>query len=497
MKINKLFKNKLTLYTLTIFLFFLTISLLMPYGGDDWNNLLAGNASFIQIIDSAIANYQTFEGRFFSRIAVSLLVPNQFIWAVLHSAIIASIFYIIVKIINPKNKIIIPILVFILLFLDSEMFAQIYVWKTGSITYLFPMIYFFVILFYKKDIFNDNLKKDKWWAYILFPILALVFCMFVENVSVAIIMLFILIIVYSFMKHKFIDKLSILCLIFSIIGLFLMLSAPGTSLRLDTTGFADLNVFEKIIYNISNFINYTYIHNGILLMLFSIVLCSFIFTKVSNKFLKIFLYLFVLVIPFFTLIASLLTFIMQHDIRIIWRFLDPSLWYIKIYWILYTVLLIYYFINHLLKTKDSRVAFFLILAISNTGAMFISPIWGGRTSFFTVLMLYIVILLIFEQFKIKNEKILSYILNICICLFMVGFIFYSCYCNYIDKLRKQYIDYQLNNNYKVVEVILMPKRYTWNASPWGTGWLPYTFKKVMGIPDNVEIKLIDKKDARS
>jgi len=188
---------------------------------------------------------------------------------------------------------------------------------------------------------------------------------------------------------------------------------------------------------------------------------------------------------------------MQHDIRIIWRFLDPSLWYIKIYWILYTVLLIYYFINHLLKTKDSRVAFFLILAISNTGAMFISPIWGGRTSFFTVLMLYIVILLIFDQFKIKNEKILSYILNICICLFMVGFIFYSCYCNYIDKLRKQYIDYQLNNNYKVVEVILMPKRYTWNASPWGTGWLPYTFKKVMGIPDNVEIKLIDKKDARS
>jgi len=167
MKINKLFKNKLTLYTLTIFLFFLTISLLMPYGGDDWNNLLAGNASFIQIIDSAIANYQTFEGRFFSRIAVSLLVPNQFIWAVLHSAIIASIFYIIVKIINPKNKIIIPILVFILLFLDSEMFAQIYVWKTGSITYLFPMIYFFVILFYKKDIFYKQIKnEDKIIEYI-------------------------------------------------------------------------------------------------------------------------------------------------------------------------------------------------------------------------------------------------------------------------------------------------------------------------------------------
>lgn len=492
-KLKKTLKNRLFCYCTLIFIFFLIISLLMPYGGDDWNNLLDGkDNSLITTIHIAMANYLTFEGRFFSRIFVGFFVPKQVLWSIFNALLMVFIFYVIVKIIKPKNKIILPLLVIALLFIDYDMFAQIYIWKTGNITYLFPMFYFFLILFYRKEIFNGEIKKDKWWAYLIFPILALPFCMFVENVSVGIIVLLFSIVVYTFVKYKKTDVLMLISLIFGIVGLILMLAAPGTNLRLDTTEFATLNIFEKIIYNIPTFINYTYLQNSFLILLFGFVLYYIVRKNIKNKILKLCLYSFIIVIPFMTAVIYIIT-PFTGDIKIFWRLLDSSLWYINVYWLIYTILLLFILIKYLIKEKKNLL--FIILAITNTGAMMISPIWGGRTAFFTVLMLYITLLLIIDDFEIKNEKIYFVIMNILISIFMVLFVFYSFYCYFLNKEREEYINYQKEHNCQTIEVINLPRYYTWNTNPWGDGWLSNTFKRVVGIDENTSLKLVNKKDA--
>ena len=65
-------KKYLKIILLIIFVFFLSIGFLIPYTGDDWNNLINHNGNLKFIIQSAIFNYNLFEGRFFSRIFVFL-----------------------------------------------------------------------------------------------------------------------------------------------------------------------------------------------------------------------------------------------------------------------------------------------------------------------------------------------------------------------------------------------------------------------------------------
>ena len=183
-------------YSGIVFLFFLIVGFLIPYTGDDWNNLLH-NGSLTGIIKTAISAYNTFEGRFFSRIFDLFLIYYKPFWVIINALGMTFLYFFIAKIVKIKKSILYVFIASSLLLIDEESFSQIYVWLTGNITYFIPMLFILLIIYLNKNIFkkNSNIKYPK-YLYVLLPILSFISSMFVENVSVGIITTLILIIIY-------------------------------------------------------------------------------------------------------------------------------------------------------------------------------------------------------------------------------------------------------------------------------------------------------------
>lgn len=486
--------KKIYMYMVVIFCLFIIIGFLIPYTGDDWNNILH-NGSLKNIIKLAVNNYNTFEGRFFSRISVLLLNYYKPIWVLLNGFGMTFLYYFIVKISGVKNKTFLLVLIIeSLLLVDEETFSQIYVWITGNITYFVPMMYLIFLIFINKQIFDKERKIIKYnkFSYIFFPILSFIFSMFVENVSVGIISVCLLIIIYYFIKNKKINVFMVLNLLFSIIGLYLMLNSPGTANRINTMiNFDNLNLLEKIIRTFPRQMNYVFIKNSFLLLLFSIITSVIIYRNYSNK-KKIFLNLFMLIIPIITIINGVNFILRSESLKYLNVFLDCSNWYILLYWVSYLLLLIYLIVKHIKKDK-AKLLFFFLIALINNASMLISPLAGGRTSYLSTIMLIICAIIILNNLDIKVLKNNGIIKTNKLAFTMLIFVivsFYT-YSYMLNEKREHYLYKQLKEDKNNIELIMLPGKYLWNANPWDE-WHEYTFKEYYNIPENKNL-IIKKK----
>ena len=128
--------------------------------------------------------------------------------------------------------------------------------------------------------------------------------MFVENMAVVFVVSNILFLIYEFWKNKKFDKYLVLNLIVSIAGTILMILSPGSKLRAnDTLEFVNLNIIEKIIFNIPNFVYYTFIRNNWMLLMLVVVLSVLVYQKEKQKNFKIFYILFLISLPLLELVA--------------------------------------------------------------------------------------------------------------------------------------------------------------------------------------------------
>lgn len=485
--LKKCFSKRISLYIILIFVFVFIFSSLIPMGGDDFGNYLKGGLSFAEKIDLSILYYNIFEGRFFSRIFDLILVPNELLLVFVKAISITLIFYLMCRILNASQKYY-PLILMAILFVDYQVFGQVYVWRTGFVTYFIPMVFLIFLIFVRKNCIFDLDVKIEWWNYLLFP-LALIFSMFVENVAVGIIMVCILELLLYFLKYRKIDIPILLCLIFSVIGFCFMYFSSGTTLRAASEdAFSSLNFFDKILFNVSNFVNYIFIKNSFLLFLFIVVMSIIVIRKVKNNLLRILLLLFIILPAFITSILNVFApFGFLPDVLL--KILNCKNIFIEIYWILFTILFLilvtYYF------KFDKAIWFFLIIAFSNAMAMMISPIWGGRTICLTSYMLFMALILMILKFDLKIFDIKKFrvFMNFICFGFMVLFCIYSIYIYNLNNDRVKYINYQLENDSKEFEIIILPGYYTWNLNTWGSdGDFAYSFKEFYGI--NKEAKLI-------
>ena len=85
--------------------------------------------------------------------------------------------------------------------------------------------------------------------------------MFVEHAGVILVLINLFLLIYKYKKDKEFSKELFMYLIISIISLSSMLLSPGTHKRslVENTYFNSLNIIGKVIYNIHNFVYYTYI----------------------------------------------------------------------------------------------------------------------------------------------------------------------------------------------------------------------------------------------
>ena len=245
-------------FLILIFAIFLIILFLSPISGDDWGNYLVGEQGIRHIIGQAIGMYFDWEGRFVSRLFINFLTYNKWLWNIVNSLLILSIIYFSIKIINPKNKKTIYLLSFLgILCMNIYTFSQTVTWIAGNVTYLFPLALLIIYIYYIKYYMDNN-------NVLMLSILNLILPMFVEHMAILTIIINLFILIYKYIKDKKIDKRFLLYLIISIISTLLMILSPGTRLRnnIENNTFNELSLFEKILYNIPNFIYYTFIVNS-------------------------------------------------------------------------------------------------------------------------------------------------------------------------------------------------------------------------------------------
>lgn len=487
-------KKKINVYIIFVFIFTLVFSLLIPLGGDDWGNYLYKGMSFFEDLEIAKRFYMIWEGRFFSRLFLTILVPNQVVWALINACLMSLLFYFLYKILNTSEKYLF-LLLMCLLFVDFETFAQVYVWKTGNITYFFPMVYMLFLIFINRKIILDEEFTSKWCNYLLIPF-TFIFCMFVENVAIGIIFVCLLNVIYFYIKNKKINIAMILCLISAIIGFCFMYFSPGTRVRMNVENdFTSLSLIEKFLYNIPNLINYTFIKNSFLVLLFIVVMVVIIKRNVKRNVPKYLLLVFTIIPAFVTLILNIGSrFVALPNVLL--KVLNSQNVLVDIYWILFTILFIILIFKYLKLNKS--ILYFMILAIVTAGSMMLSPTWGGRTACITTFMLFIVLILCLKQLDLKifeNKKMIIFSNLICIS-FMILFTVYSVYIYNLNIDRNKYINYQLENRATEIEVIILPSYYTWNLNTWGSdGDFAYNFKSAYGIDRDMKLIYVSKDEA--
>ena len=194
-------KQKTDIYfTIIVFILFLIMCICSPLMGDDYGNYINGSGGVLYIIKYALHSYHSYEGRIMSRIFLSLLTYNKILWNILNPIVIATIYFMILKITKHKDKYTIPILVFLsLLLVDEEAFRQVYVWIAGNVTYIPPMITLFYMIFLNKNLNFTPKTKTK----IILPVLTLITSICVENLTVCLIVVFIFFIIYYYIKDHF------------------------------------------------------------------------------------------------------------------------------------------------------------------------------------------------------------------------------------------------------------------------------------------------------
>lgn len=465
-----------------IFLFFLLILFLSPISGDDWGNYLVGKTGLYHSIGNAIGMYFDWEGRFISRILINILTYHKYLWNILTSILITLTIYYSIKIVKPKNKKTIFILsILIILLMNIYTFSQTITWIAGNITYFYVipiLLGYFYCLIYDEE--KTTFKR------IVFVLINIIAPMFVEHMALIIITGNVLLLISKYIKTKKIDKELLIYTLISIVSTATMLLSPGSKSRslIENVEFNKLNILEKMIYNLSNFIYYTFIINYFLLILLSISNYYLIKNNIKNKYLKILLLGIQLIIPIITIFLYLIFNILPNNT---FNLINQNNLLIILYWCIYTMILFILLIIDSKKEKDKIVLFLFILGICANLFMLASPTWGYRTSLFTYISLSILSLKIIDKYKEKDNKnkFLLVFTSIVMCFYLFLYInVYRCQTS-LEKSIKM----QLKNNNDVIEIEKFPAFINCNINPENDYHIKQ-FKRYYKIPQSKELKLV-------
>ena len=476
---NKLNKNITKIY-ISIFIFILIILFLSPISGDDWGNYLEGSEGFSHMIGEAIGMYFSWEGRFASRVLINILTYNKVLWNIVNSLVIVGIIYYINKIVKFKNKQVMLISTFlIILFMNIYTFSQVVTWVAGNITYLFviPLILMYMyILYYNKD------KSKKINALLLF--LNIIIPMFVEHMAVLLILLNFYFIAKYYYKNKKVNKKYVIFMIISIISFLIMYFSPGNAIRSATENieFNKLSLFGKMIYNIPNFIIYTYEINYSLIFILVISNCILIKKYVKNLIIRIILYILEAISMIFTFIYLLNSFgfgFIQNNHNI----------FVILYYLVLTIINFVLIIINSKCTKNELPIVFYIMGILSNVIMLMSPTWGYRTSFATYLFLSVCYLIVIDE-NFKSSKIKNIFIAIITILGTMFYLIFYINVRIVNQNNEKIIEEAKKKHLEKIELIQYPSFAPCNINP-GNEYHLRKFKEYYHIDKNVEIEIVD------
>lgn len=498
---NKRNNKKLILLLIGIFFLFWFLSALIPYTGDDWQNYGNGKFGFINVLRNAKAYYLGWEGRLGSRIIIFFVTFKKWIWNILNGLSMTAILFFGSKIIKPKNKIFAIASLLLAIFLTNyTTFVQCFFWIAGHVTYTISTALYIIYIYYLFNLINKNRKLKKLETIFMF-LFNIGVCTFVENLAVGVIVTNLLALIYSYFKNnKKIEKNILILSVGSIFGLLIQILSPGTQSRIvieTSKEFAELNIFQKIIYNIPNFIKYGFILNPTLIFLMS--LSNILLTKKKEKKLivKYLLIIFFCILPAITILGNLYLLLpFNIDVLITLNeklkiFYNESNWLIIIYWLIYILLTMYTIIKYLKKEEIVEILILYVSAFACLGSMLITPTWSNRVAFPTIVLLYITVLKILtsifenDQEKLKVVKISKiFVYSACILYSTLLIVIYYNVNNCV-KFRNDYIISESQKGNTKINYYLVPEKLLWSQYPYSNAYRN-AFNEILGVDSSVE-----------
>lgn len=481
---------------LILLLAFYVINVLIPIGGDDWTGNNLGTNNLVTITKLAIERYKIQEGRIASRFFVAFFQNTVWLWNFFGAIMIAVIYYAVCKITGTINKKVMPFIIALcMIFLKSEIFTQCYLWIGGACTYTVPLFFILIYFMIINKVWNNDFKLSKFkiTLCVIFNILA---SMMAEGTSAALVFANFLLIVYSYIKNKKIDKKYLIFFLISLCGFMVMMLSPGVRNRLhtDESQFETFSVFEKIKYNLPNLVSHTYIENNVLLIILTVAMLSIVIKHRKEIYVKIITGIF-LVIPALTVFLNLISLLKEKSskVRFLLKYLggiiDGNNIFVQIYWLLFTILLVYLIVKYV---KDKyKALFFLFVGLSNNMALMLSPISGQRTALITVIMMYMVAVILLNEIKFSDKFInisgilakVTFIASIILLLV----IYINVHRMQLD--RDKVIAESIKENPSQVTLLLYPEKVLNNLNAWRE-MHQAEFKKYYGLNQDVSIKRV-------
>lgn len=400
-------QNKWIIYSvfaIIIFGIFFYMSYSTPLCGDDWafyNNYIDRG-----ILGSTYSMYMGWEGRLFTLFFTHAIISHKMLWNIINPLFYVIIYLCIMKIVNPKNKILSSILVlFFMLTIKDNVRMQTYTWITGSIYYVLPMVLSFIGLTVLLKYFNSECKL-KWYEYILLVVPFIYVPLGMENIAFTMLFGLLFVIIYRIIKYKNWNVTLLITLGLMGISFVIWALCPGTSVRVESLGdWGSLTIIQKIIRNTKDVLSYTFIQNKYLIFVLSICIgiYNFVSKKVNKKLSIIFalIYLIAIIDLLAENVINRLSFLSFMNFMV-----DESSLFNIVFWLLYTVVLLTNAI--LLAIKDENnllVMFFILLGACAASVLFMSPVIGPRLEIYTVYFLMVSVILMID--KMVNNKIID------------------------------------------------------------------------------------------
>ena len=374
-----------------------------PTAGDDWGYALGG----AHPIAKALEFYQTWSGRFFSELWGFTVAKNKPLWNILNPLFFTLIYLGVYFLANVKKRFIGAVLLILCMMttVTAQLRMETYTWIMGT-TYVIPLclsLWYFVILrkMMTTRLFSPLLKISA----ILANVLLFVIGMMMENIAAMMIAAILIALIYSWFERRYLVKYLIFHLIFSVTAFLLMRLSPGSTYRLmrDSADFAALGIFEKIALNYPNFLQQTFLNNYYTVGFFTVVYAGYLLfgTKkgyAAFKGLGLLLSLFSL--------AALFSFPLGKS------FLNTSdSLFSMIFWPCFVIdVMVSFFVLSEEHVIRERSLYYLVIGGGCAVVMLMSPIYGARSSLYTVYYLIVLSVILFDSYKLDWRLSIPFLL---------------------------------------------------------------------------------------
>lgn len=238
-----------------IFLIFLIIGLFVPTGGDDWEiSSWYNKEGLFSLFCKSVYSWNNFNGRIIHNFFTMVMGKYSILWAFTSATVHVLTIYYLLKIFKlEKNKLLQFLLLILFLMVPYGFRMEVQLHKIGNTPYSWGSLITFYIIYLIQ--INMNLDKiDSKIIYIVAFLLGLIGSLWIENITIALFSVSILMLIINYIKTKKINKYCLFVIFGCVTGCLILFTSPGFSNRYNSST-GDLSTIELIKNNIPIVLN--------------------------------------------------------------------------------------------------------------------------------------------------------------------------------------------------------------------------------------------------